>query len=107
MQNSKKRQRKQTFKLFREIKKVKVKIDIITGEIVKIDIITGEIMSKTTKKKESPIGMVLPYSKPIVLNDLSDEQFDALMNQSLKEYAEGLCRPIEDFEAELNKEFGK
>ena len=49
---------------------------------------------------------MLPDIKPIALGALSDDEFNALMDRAMKEYAEGNCTPVEDFEKELNREFG-
>lgn len=51
--------------------------------------------------------MKLPkISKPITYGSLTDDEFDALMNQSVKSYADGLCTSDDDFKSEITKELG-
>ena len=42
--------------------------------------------------------------KPIAYGSLTDEEFDTLMNLSLKSYEDGRCTPFEDFKKEIVKE---
>jgi len=56
-------------------------------------------------QRKIPFEMALPDIQPIVLGALSEEEFNGLMDQAMKQYAAGLCTPVEEFEAELNREF--
>ena len=40
-------------------------------------------------QRKIPFEMALPNVRPIALGDLSDKEFDALMERAVKEYAEG------------------
>lgn len=57
-------------------------------------------------QRKIPFEMALPNAQPIACGSLSDEEFNLLMDQSMKQYAEGKCTSVEDFESEMNKEFG-
>lgn len=58
-------------------------------------------------QRKIPFEMKLPdVAKPIALGSLTDSEFDALMNQSAKSYANGLCTDIADFKTEMAKELG-
>lgn len=48
----------------------------------------------------------LDISKPISYASLTDDEFDTLMNQAEKSYADGLCTDIADFRTEMVKELG-
>ena len=51
--------------------------------------------------------MKLPdINKPIAVGSLTDEAFNALMDQAAKSYADGLCTDVADFRAEMTKEIG-
>lgn len=56
-------------------------------------------------QRKIPFEMKLPeISKPIAYGSLTDNEFDALMNQAVKSYANGLCTSIADFKTEISKE---
>lgn len=58
-------------------------------------------------QRKIPFEMKLPNAdKPISLASLTDDEFDALMAQAAKSYADGLCTDVADFKAEMKKEFG-
>lgn len=58
-------------------------------------------------QRKIPFEMKLPkISKPITYGSLTDDEFDALMNQSVKSYADGLCTSVSDFKTEITKELG-
>ena len=54
--------------------------------------------------KKIPFDMALPNTMPVSLNSLSDEEFNSLMEQSVKSYANGNAVGLEDFAAALNEE---
>lgn len=56
-------------------------------------------------QRKIPFEMALPNIQPIALGDLSDKEFNALMEQAVKEYAVGNYLSVQDFEKELEKEF--
>lgn len=58
-------------------------------------------------QRKIPFEMKLPdVTKPIAYGSLTDEEFDVLMNQSVKSYADGLCTDVADFRSEITKEIG-
>ena len=58
-------------------------------------------------QRKIPFEMKLPeVNKPIAYGSLTDEQFDALMNQAAKSYVDGQCTDVADFRAEITKELG-
>ncbi len=57
-------------------------------------------------QRKIPFEMALPNNKPIVLGALTDDEFNALMDRAMKQYANGECTPLADFKAELNREYG-
>lgn len=40
-------------------------------------------------------------AQPIVLSELSDEEFNTTMERSMRQYLAGNCIPVEDVEAEF------
>lgn len=56
-------------------------------------------------QRKIPFEMALPNVRPIALGDLSDKEFDALMERAVKEYADGNCVSVQDFEKQMEKEF--
>lgn len=58
-------------------------------------------------QRKIPFEMKLPeISKPIAYGSLTDNEFDALMNQTVKSYADGMCSSVTDFKTEISKELG-
>lgn len=57
-------------------------------------------------QRKIPFEMALPNEKPIVLGNLSDDEFNALIGRTMRQYADGQCSPIEEFEDELKREYG-
>lgn len=56
-------------------------------------------------QRKIPFEMKLPeIDKPIAYGSLSDDEFDALMNQAAKSYADGLCTSVADFRNEISKD---
>ena len=56
-------------------------------------------------QRKIPFEMALPNVRPIALDDLSDKEFDALMERAVKEYADGNYVSVQDFEKQMEKEF--
>ncbi len=56
-------------------------------------------------QRKIPFEMALPNVRPIALGDLSDKEFDALMERAVKEYADGNYVSVQDFEKQMEKEF--
>ena len=56
-------------------------------------------------QRKIPFEMALPNVRPIALSDLSDKEFDALMERAVKEYADGNYVSAQDFEKQMEKEF--
>ena len=58
-------------------------------------------------QRKIPFEMKLPnVQKPILLETLTNEEFDILMDNAAKSYADGKCVSLDDFKKEANKEFG-
>lgn len=58
-------------------------------------------------QRKIPFEMKLPdVSKPIAYGSLTDEDFNLLMDQAAKSYADGLCTDAAEFKAEISKELG-
>lgn len=58
-------------------------------------------------QRKIPFEIKLPdINKPIAVGSLTDEAFNALMDQAAKSYADGLCTDVADFRAEMTKEIG-
>ncbi len=58
-------------------------------------------------QRKIPFKMKLPeINKPISLEVLTDEQFDELMNQAAKSYANGECTDFNDFKSEIKRDLG-
>lgn len=58
-------------------------------------------------QRKIPFEMKLPeVNKPIAYGSLTDNEFDTLMSQAAKSYADGLCTTVSDFKTELTKELG-
>ena len=56
-------------------------------------------------QRKIPFEMALPNVRPIALGDLSDKEFDALMEMAVKEHADGNYVSAQDFEKQMEKEF--
>lgn len=57
-------------------------------------------------QRKIPFEMKLPeINKPIAYATLSDEQFNTLMDNAAKSYAEGLCSELSEYKTELEKDF--
>ena len=56
-------------------------------------------------QRKIPFEMALPNDKPIAYGALTETEFNALMDKAMKQYANGECTPVEDFEAELHREY--
>lgn len=57
-------------------------------------------------QRKIPFEMALPNDKPIAFGTLSDTEFNALMDKAMKQYANGECTTVDEFESELHREFG-
>lgn len=57
-------------------------------------------------QKKIPFEISLPTQKPISLGELSNGEFDALMDKAVTSYANGLCADVSDFKKELKEEIG-
>ncbi len=58
-------------------------------------------------QRKIPFEMKLPEAnKPVAYASLSDDEFNELMSQAAKSYADGLCTNLDDFKAELSKKIG-
>ena len=58
-------------------------------------------------QRKIPFEMKLPdTNKPIAFGSLTDKEFNELMNQAAKSYANGLCTDVASFKAEITKEIG-
>ncbi len=58
-------------------------------------------------QRKIPFDIKLPETnKPTSFEVLTDEQFDKLMNQSAKSYANGECTDFNDFKSEIKKDLG-
>lgn len=57
-------------------------------------------------QRKIPFEMALPNDRPVAAGSLSDDEFNALMDRAMQQYANGECTPIEDFEAQLHTEIG-
>ena len=58
-------------------------------------------------QRKIPFGIKLPeINKPISLEALTDEQFDELMNQAAKSYANRECTDFNDFKSEIKRDLG-
>lgn len=56
-------------------------------------------------QRKIPFEMKLPeIGKPTAYGSLTDDEFDALMDQAVKSYADGLCSNVADFKTEISKE---
>ena len=53
-----------------------------------------------------PFELKLPDEKPIAFEALSDEKFNAIIEQGMAEYAAGKIYKSIDVKARMNKEFG-
>lgn len=57
-------------------------------------------------QRKIPFEMKLPTATPIMQNNLSDDEFNALMDQAALSYANGKCTSAKDFKEELLRERG-
>jgi DNA-damage-inducible protein J len=57
-------------------------------------------------QRKIPFEMALPDKRPIAYDCLSDQEFDRLMTESLKEYENGECMTAEELKSQLHKELG-
>lgn len=53
-------------------------------------------------QRKIPFELALPNNKPTACGSLSDDEFNLLMDQAMKQYGEGKCTPVEDFELEMS-----
>lgn len=56
--------------------------------------------------RKIPFEMALPDDKPKALGALSDEQFNALMEQSVDQYKEGNSIPASEVESAMHRKYG-
>lgn len=52
-----------------------------------------------------PFDVKLPEKKPISFGELTDEQFNALMEQGIADYAAGRVHSAQDVRAQMQKEY--
>ena len=57
-------------------------------------------------QRKIPFEMALPNDRPVAYGALSDMEFNASMDKAMKQYANGECTSVDEFEADLLKEFG-
>lgn len=58
-------------------------------------------------QRKIPFEMKLPeIAKPTTCGELSNEQFNLLMEQAARSYADGDCTELADFKQRVSKEYG-
>ena len=63
----------------------------------------GVFLQQIVLQKGLPFDVKLPQEKPIAYSSLSDEEFNSLIEQAAKSYANGACTEIRQFENELRR----
>ena len=67
----------------------------------------GMFLKQVVIHRGIPFEMKLPAAKPVVIADLSKEQFDAEMQLGMNDIRAGRVIPVSDVEAEMRRMFGE
>ncbi len=66
----------------------------------------GMFLQQLVLQRGIPFDVKLPKASPIAYGSLSDEEFDALMNNALRSAADGKAIPFEEFDTGIRRELG-
>jgi DNA-damage-inducible protein J len=66
----------------------------------------GLFLKQVVLQRGLPFDVKLPQSKPTSYQALSDDEFNAIMEQGIKDYADGKTISAESFAEQMHKEFG-
>ena len=85
---------------------IKEQAETVLGQLgISMSTAVSVYLRQIAMHRKIPFEMALP-AKPRVFSSYSDEELDAMMNEALQSYEDGKCIGVEEFEAELQKEFG-
>ena len=66
----------------------------------------GMFLQQLVLQRGIPFDVKLPQTKPIALGNLTDDEFNALMDGAIRSAAAGKCVPFEEFDTNIRQELG-
>ena len=65
----------------------------------------GMFLHQVVLQKGIPFEIKIPNSKPLVLNSLSDEEFNAIMENGMKDYADNRVHTSQEVRMQMKRNF--
>lgn len=66
----------------------------------------GMFLQQLVLQRGIPFDVKLPQTMPIALGNLTDDEFNALMDGAVRSAAEGKCVPFGEFDTNIRRELG-
>ena len=66
----------------------------------------GMFLQHLVLQRGIPFDVKLPQTTPIALGKLTDDEFNALMDEAVRSAATGRCISFEEFDKSIRQEFG-
>lgn len=86
---------------------VKEQAEIILGQLgISMSTAMGMFLQQLVLQRGIPFDVKLPQTAPVALGNLTDDEFNALMDSAVRSAASGKCISFEDFDSEIRQELG-
>lgn len=86
---------------------LKEQAEIILGQLgISMSTAMGMFLQQLVLQRGIPFDVKLPKAAPVALGNLTDEEFNALMEDAVRSAASGKCVPFEEFDSDIRRELG-
>lgn len=86
---------------------VKEQAEIILSQLgISMSTAMGMFLQQIVLQRGIPFDVKLPQTAPVALGTLTDDEFNALMDNAVRSAASGKCIPFEEFDSEMRRELG-
>lgn len=86
---------------------VKEQAEIILSQLgISMSTAMGMFLQQLVLQRGIPFDVKLPQTAPVALGTLTDDEFNALMDNAVRSAASGKCIPFEEFDSEMRRELG-
>ena len=86
---------------------VKEQSEIILGKLgISMSTAMGMFLQQIVLQRGIPFDVKLPTAAPVALGNLTDDEFNSLMDSAVRSAASGKCVPFEEFDSDIRRELG-
>ncbi len=86
---------------------VKEQAEIILGKLgISMSTAMGMFLQQLVLQRGIPFEVKLPAVAPVALGNLTDDEFNALMEDAVRSAASGKSVPFEEFDSDIRRELG-